>query len=276
MSAPEVEPLSGIVLFPDYKNDHFSGINAPLARQLGMATNAFTAEDVPRSGTAHAIGYDPQLVYDLSQLHRNLPTPAGLSFTNAQRERLILAEFERTMYAGLREAGVARDGLHTILSWRRVELVLPNSGEVTVPVMEATLPQMDALANRPYALRLWEHSDGGALTCLRKTPPGGGHPLGREHTGFAQGSVTQHTVDTSAVLQRPDVAETVTYRREAALVGEPQTAPGYRQYLTESRTSSFEAVWEILPPSEAAAVHTEAAYQSADPLQNPAWRERLS
>lgn len=264
-------------------------MNPALARQFGMAVNTQIVAGDVQPGTAHAVGYDPQLVVDLMDVRTAVSEKTGGRFVreidrlDEARGRVILDEFDRLIAAELCEADAALEGLGDVLYGRRLDIVIPEGfEEIGVPILRFELPSIPAGSAMSSSAHVWRRTGAGLLTALTPRSIDPHHPLHKRNLEEAPGNLMQHTVQTATEALVAQVTQAAVYETR---FGDPQlgrSISGYKQTARKRNTTEHAAVYDI-----PAGAHTAMDYAAnrtdrqqlahqLDPRDNAEWRGRLS
>lgn len=246
MSELYLPPYSGVVLYPETEN---VGINPALARQFGMAVNAYVVGGEVHTGTAFAVSYDPQLAVDLEALH-HATRSSSPDEANAEA-RTVLAEFDRYITHVLRESGVPAEELNDVLAGRRLDVIGP--ADISQHGVEMLVRHLPYISKRPAgrpAPQVWRHTESGVLVAANDLPVGHYHPLGKMELGTESDSVTRHAVYTAGVLLKSYVQQEVVYETPPTDPQLVNTTSGYQHTVTSQTSATHKATFDIPLPQD--------------------------
>jgi hypothetical protein len=247
-------PLSGIVLFPE--TGSMKDLNPSLARQFGMAVNSYVSDGDVHRGTAHVVGYDPQLAVDLLDLYYTDGSGQDLSVRqpnvrDKSKEREILDNFNQLIATELSEKGVSAAGLGDVLCNRRLDIIVPK--EINRPrtsTLENRLTYIPAESRCRTVPKVWRPTDTGILTAASDLSVGYHHPLSKRHVEDVSSYAVGHSVHTAAATLQPQVREKVTYEGPLSDEELSRIAPGYQQTVYRKKTALHVANFVIPAPEQ--------------------------
>jgi hypothetical protein len=241
MNRPEA-PLSGIVLFPDAGS--LNDMTPAMARQFGMAANAYVTDEGVMPGTVHAVGYDPQLAVDLLDLnHRGgvvwAPDEAGKA-----RQRTILDEFGRLLKHEFDEQGIALHSLHDELTLRRIDFIAAGRPQNTL-LIQALIRHIPDQRGAPVIPHVWYETEEGVLVATDSHPISREHPLSRHHLDNFSSHLKGFTVLTAPATLLPRVDTRATYQWSDGETQLVATGAGYQRTVSTSHTAVHTARFDI-------------------------------
>lgn len=251
MPSPDTAPVhSGIVMYPETGNSN--AITPALARQIGMATNAYVPargvgglDGEVVVGTAHAIGYDPQLLVELSELYGQ----NSLGGQDEKRERQIVHYLGAIVNMGLEDGGIRtreRGDLAELLAGRHIDIVLPPTVDYTRALMYSIAQLAGIGAQNLIGMPSpWAANDYVLSSLDHGAKQGKRHPLLQGQIAAISPEITGHTIHTTAATLSPAVTETLTL---AGPSSEPEviaTSNGFRLTSTLANATRLAGSFDV-------------------------------